>query len=52
VTALNNQIGYQKAAMIAKESLKTRKALADLVAEKGLLSVSEARRALDPRRLC
>ena len=51
VTALAPTLGYLKAAMIAKESLKTRKPLQQLVVERHLLSASEAKRLLNPKRL-
>ena len=51
VTALAPKLGYLKAAMLAKESLKTRKPLQQLVIEHGLLPAAEAKRLLDPKRL-
>jgi aspartate ammonia-lyase len=51
VTALNSRIGYLKAAMVAKESLKTGKSPLELVIEHRLLKPSAARRLLDPVRL-
>ena len=51
VTALAPTLGYLKAAMIAKESLRTRKPLQQLVVEHRLLSPAQAKRLLDPRRL-
>ncbi len=50
-TALNSRIGYLNAANIAKESLRTRKPIRELVIEHRLLSPAEAKRLLDPHRL-
>ncbi len=47
VTALNPYIGYMKAAEIAKESLRTGRAIRDVVLEKGLLSEEQLDKALD-----
>ncbi len=52
VTALAPKLGYLEAARIAKESLDTHHSLEDLVVARGLLGRAEARRLLDPRRLC
>ncbi len=51
VTALNPQIGYLNAAMVAKESLKTGKSPLELVIEHRLLDARAAKRLLDPHRL-
>jgi aspartate ammonia-lyase len=51
VTAMNPHIGYANAAVIAKESLKTRRSPLELVIEHGLMSPAAARRLLDPVRL-
>ncbi len=55
VTGLNSKIGYDKAAMIAKESAKTgipvRKLCMDRLGELGLTE-AELNEALDPVRMC
>ncbi len=50
-TALAPRIGYAAAADIVKESLGTGRSIVELAAEKGGLSPSQARRALDAARL-
>ena len=47
-TALAPLIGYDKAADLAKEALKTDKTIRDLVIEKGILDEKEADEVLDP----
>ncbi|MDH3402078.1 MAG: class II fumarate hydratase [Acidobacteriota bacterium] len=49
VTSLAPKIGYDKAAEIAKESVKTGRTVRELAAEKGVLPPAELERALDPR---
>jgi aspartate ammonia-lyase len=51
VTALAPAIGYLNAAKIAKESLRTRRSIQDLVLAHRLLAPSDAKRLLDPARL-
>ena len=51
ITALAPRVGYHQAAMLAKASLRTHTPLQQLVVERRLLSASEAKRLLDPRRL-
>jgi fumarate hydratase class II len=46
-TSLNPYIGYEKAAEIVKESVKTGRSVRDLVVERGLLTDDEVDRALD-----
>jgi fumarate hydratase class II len=46
-TALNPYIGYERAAEVIKESIRTGKDLRTVVLEKGLLSEAEVDRALD-----
>jgi fumarate hydratase class II len=46
-TSLNPYIGYEKAAEIVKESVKTGRSVRELVVEQGLLSDDELERALD-----
>jgi fumarate hydratase, class II len=46
-TSLNPYIGYEKAAELVKESIKTGRGVRELVTEKGLLSDDEVDRALD-----
>ena len=50
-TALCPYIGYQKASVIAKESLKTGKSVRELVLEKGLFTVEETDSILDLKRI-
>jgi fumarate hydratase, class II len=49
VTALNPRIGYDAAATIAKESVKTGKTVRQLCLEKKVLPPDELERLLDPR---
>jgi fumarate hydratase class II len=49
VTALNPRIGYDAAAAIAKESVKTGKTVRQLCVEKKVLPADELERLLDPR---
>ena len=51
VARLNPIIGYDKAAELAKESMRTGKTVKELVIEKGILSREEANRLLDPKAL-
>jgi fumarate hydratase, class II len=46
-TSLNPYIGYEKAAEIVKESVKTGRSVRELVLEQGLLTDEEVDRALD-----
>lgn len=47
-TALNPHIGYAKAAEVAKEALRTRKTLIQVIREKGILSGGEISRIMNP----
>jgi len=51
VTALNPRIGYDAAAAIAKESVKTGKTVRELCLEKKVLPPDELQRLLDPRSM-
>ncbi len=51
VTRLNPIIGYDRAAELAKESMRTGKTVKELVIEKGILSRDEAERLLDPKAM-
>ena len=51
VTALNPRIGYDAAAAIAKESVKTGKTVRQLCLEKNVLPAEELERLLDPRSM-
>ncbi len=50
-TILNQSIGYEVAATVAKESVKTGKSLREIVVEKGILSVAEAKKVFDPIKM-
>jgi aspartate ammonia-lyase len=50
-TILNQSIGYEVAAGVAKESVKTGKSLRDIVVAKGILSVAEAQKIFDPIKM-
>jgi fumarate hydratase class II len=50
-TSLAPLIGYDKAAEIAKESMKSGKTVRQIAAEKKVLSESDLNKALDPRRM-
>ncbi|GMV65998.1 MAG: fumarate hydratase class II [Candidatus Hinthialibacteria bacterium] len=47
-TALNPYIGYDKAAAVVKESLKTRKPIPEVILEQGYLSREQLKEVLDP----
>jgi fumarate hydratase class II len=51
VTALNQEIGYDAAAAIAKESVKTGKTVRELCLEKNVLPKEQLDRLLDARRM-
>ena len=51
VTALNPVIGYLKGAEVAKEAMATDRTIKEVVVEKGYLTVDEADRILDARRM-
>ena len=48
VTALNPHIGYDAAAVVAKEALATGKTLREVVLAKGLMTAADLDRALEP----
>jgi fumarate hydratase class II len=50
-TALAPRIGYEAAAGIVKESLRSGRSIADLAGEMAGIPAREARRLLDPARL-
>jgi fumarate hydratase, class II len=50
-TSLAPLIGYDKAAEVAKESLKSGKSVRQVAAEKKVLTDAELHKALDPRRM-
>ncbi len=50
-TILNQVIGYEAAAGIAKEALLSGKTIRELVVEKGILSQKDADKLLDPSRM-
>jgi fumarate hydratase class II len=50
-TSLAPVIGYDKAAEIAKESMKTGKTVREVAREKKVLGDGELERVLDPRRM-
>ena len=51
VTSLNPYIGYEKAAAIAKEALKTGKTIRQLCTEQNILPKDELDKALNPMRM-
>lgn len=51
VTALNPLIGYEKAAELAKEAVRTEKSILALVREKNLLSDAKIKEILNPLKL-
>jgi fumarate hydratase class II len=51
VTALNEHIGYEAAAGVAKESIKTGKTLREVCIEKGLLSGADFDRLVKPEEM-
>lgn len=51
VTALNPVLGYETATELAAEALRTGKGVVDLVREKRLLSETQIRSVLDPRKM-
>ena len=50
-TALNPYLGYQVMAEIVKESLKSKRSIADVVIAEGLMSKSEVSSILDPKKV-
>lgn len=50
-TILNPEIGYEAAAVVAKESAATGKPLRDIIIEKGILSPKEVDKILDPVKM-
>jgi aspartate ammonia-lyase len=50
-TILNQSIGYETAAVVAKESVKTGKSLREIVVSKGILSATEAKKVFDPIKM-
>ncbi|CZE46081.1 aspartate ammonia-lyase [Campylobacter geochelonis] len=51
VTAFNPYIGYENSASIAKEALKTGKAVGDIAIERGLLTKAQVDEILDPKNM-
>lgn len=51
VTALNPVIGYAKAAELAKESIRAKKSVIELVREQKLLTEKQIKDLLDPKKL-
>ena len=51
VTALNREIGYDKAAKIAKKSYKENRAIIDVAHEETGISISQLKALLDPAKL-
>jgi aspartate ammonia-lyase len=51
VTILNPIIGYEKAAIVAKESARTGKTLREVLVERGILTNNEVEALLDPMRV-
>ena len=50
-TVLNSFIGYEKAAEVAKESLRTGKTIKEIVTGRGILTEAEWNRLLDPAQI-
>jgi fumarate hydratase class II len=51
VTALNREIGYEKAARIAKKAYKDKRSIIDVAHEETGLSVVKLKALLDPAKL-
>jgi fumarate hydratase class II len=51
ITALNEQIGYEKGAAIAKQAYAQKRPIIDVAAEQTGLSLAELEKLLDPKRL-
>ena len=51
VTALNREIGYEKAAQIAKKAYKENRAIIEVAHEETGLSVKQLKILLDPAKL-
>ncbi len=51
-TALAPYIGYDQAAQLAKDALRTGKTIRQICQERGVLSEQELHQVLDPRRMC
>jgi aspartate ammonia-lyase len=50
-TILNQSIGYEAAASLAKESAATGRSFQEMIVEKGMLSVSQAKTLFDPIKM-
>ena len=50
-TLLNQHVGYEKAAEVAKEAAATGKTLRELILERGLMSEADLAKTLDPKRI-
>ncbi|MAJ84807.1 MAG: aspartate ammonia-lyase, partial [Gammaproteobacteria bacterium] len=51
VTALNREIGYEKAALIAKKAYKEKRSIIDVAHEETEISVNKLKRLLNPSKL-
>ena len=51
VTALNREIGYEKAAQIAKKAYKEKRAIIDVAHEETGISLKQLKLLLDPSKL-
>ena len=51
VTALNREIGYEKAALIAKKAYKEKRSIIDVAHEETEISVNQLKRLLNPSKL-
>ena len=51
VTALNREIGYEKAALIAKKAYKEKRPIIDVAHEEAGISIKKLNSILDPKKL-
>ena len=51
VTALNREIGYEKAALISKKAYKEKRSISDVAHEETEISVNQLKRLLNPSKL-
>ena len=51
VTALNREIGYEKAALIAKKAYKENRPIIDVAHEETGISIKKLNSILDPKKL-
>lgn len=51
ITAINPHVGYEKASQVAKEALKSKRPIRDIILEQGILTEEELKIILDPQEM-